>query len=117
MSKNSRVIADKFTPMKDKVFVSDLESGPQITTGGLIIPDDNMRDRGIKPRWGKVFAIGKDIKDIKVGDWVLIKHGRWTQKIDLELNGVLIGIWQIEFPDSVELIADEDPRNSLTHNF
>lgn len=43
-----------------------------------------MRTAGIRPRWAQVYAIGPDQKDIKIGDWILVSHGRWTRGVDIE---------------------------------
>lgn len=111
MSNKSRIKVDSFVAYKDKVFVTDLESGETITKAGLIITDDNMTNRGIRPRWGKVWAVGSDVDDIAVGQWVLVEHGRWTQKITLEFaDGTTVNVWSIEYPKSGLMVSDEDPK-------
>ena len=110
MSNKSRVKADSFRAYKDKVFVTDLESGETVTKSGIILTDDNMTNRGIRPRWGRVWAIGSEVQDLEVGQWVLVEHGRWTQKITLELEGETVNVWSIEYPKSGLMISDEDPR-------
>lgn len=80
------IIAKNFVPIKDKIYVTDLYFGEQKTTNGIIIIDDDGTDRGIHPRWGKVYAIGPDSKeDIEVGDWILIAHGRWSRVFEMKL--------------------------------
>ncbi len=106
----TRIKAATFRPLKDNVFVSDLESGPTVTAGGIIRPDDNMSERGIRPRWGRVFAIGPDVEGISVGEWVYIEHARWTNAIDLELSSGKTRVWKVEWPKSVLLASPEDPR-------
>lgn len=110
MSKHHTIKAAGFAPLKNSVFVSDLDHGAQKTMGGIILPDDNMTERGIHARWGKVFAIGPEVDDLRVGDWVLTAHGRWTPGIDLELNGTLTRVWRVEYPDSVLLASHMDLR-------
>jgi hypothetical protein len=105
-----------FTPLKGKIFVSDLEHGMRLTRGGLIIPDDNMKDRGVHARWGKVYAVGEGVDYLVPGEWVLIKHGRWTTGIDLEIAGQDIRIWGVE-PESIELVSDVDPNEHTQHSF
>ena len=79
------VIKGNLKPIKDKVLVSDMHFGEQKTASGLIIKNDDGTTRGIYPRWGKVYAKGPDnIEDYKVGDWILIEHGRWTRGITLD---------------------------------
>ena len=75
----------KLSPIKNRVIVSDMHFGEQITKGGLIITDDNGSTRGIYPRWCKVHAKGPDNTDsYEVGDWILVEHGRWTRGIDVD---------------------------------
>ncbi len=71
-------------PIGDTVLVSDMFFGEQLSSSGLIILDDDKKDRGIHPRWCKVYAIGpKNKSDISVGDWILVSHGRWGRGVDL----------------------------------
>jgi co-chaperonin GroES (HSP10) len=113
MANKSRVVSDSFRPIRDKVFVTDLESGETITKSGLIITDDNMKNSGIRPRWGRVLFVGPEAKDVEVGQWVLIEHGRWTQKIVMEIEGETVPMWSIEHPKSTLVVSDEDPRGKF----
>lgn len=75
------------TAVKNRVIVCDMYFGEQKTAGGLIITDDNGTDRGIYPRWGRVYAKGPENHEkYSVGDWVLVEHGRWTRGIDIRDN-------------------------------
>jgi co-chaperonin GroES (HSP10) len=56
----------------------------RISAGGIIIPNDDMKNSGIRPRWGRVYAIGPEQKDVQVGQYILISHGRWTRGITIE---------------------------------
>jgi hypothetical protein len=107
------ISGDAFRPLRDNVFVTDLESGPTLTKSGLLIPDDNMTDRGIHARWGRVWAVGPEITDISPGNWLLISHGRWTTGIEMTLEHERQTVWRIEYPDAVMLVAEEDPRNEI----
>jgi co-chaperonin GroES (HSP10) len=100
-----------FRPMAGKIFVSDLESGMTKTAGGIIITDDNMKQQGIRPRWGRVVKVADDITEVSTGEWVLVEHGRWTmgmEWIDAD-NDQMIKVWMVE-PKSMLLATDEDPR-------
>jgi co-chaperonin GroES (HSP10) len=108
-----RVKAKRLKPLKNTVFVHEMDAGPRKTYGGIIIPDDNMTPSGVHARWAKVYAVGPDVNDLLPGQWVLIKHGRWTLGLDLELEDETVRIWRVEYPDSVEVACDEDPRNSF----
>ena len=94
-----------FTPMKDKIFVTELESGTRITSGGIILPDDNRKEEGIRPRWGKVAFVGEGIDYLSVGEWVLVPHGRWTIGLDIVHDGVTMKIWMID-NDAILVVSD-----------
>lgn len=70
-------------PLPDKVLVHDMEYGEKITRGGLIILNDDAAERGIRPRWATVYAVGKNVTDVKKGDRVLVSHGRWSRGINV----------------------------------
>lgn len=74
-------------PLRGKVLVYDMEYGETKTAGGLIIGNDDGKERGIHPRWATVYAVGDDVSDVKVGDRVLIAHGRWTRGVKVNRNG------------------------------
>lgn len=97
-------------PLRNVVLVKDLEQGQRMTSGGIIIPDDNGKDIGIRARWGQVYAVGPEVQDIKAGDWVLVKHGRWTFGIEVENeDGTITKIHRVDYPDAVELASDTFP--------
>jgi co-chaperonin GroES (HSP10) len=77
---------DKLSLLRDAILVSEIEAGMQ-TIGGVIIPDDRMKERGIKPRWCKVFKVGPDVIDVVKDDWVLVDHGRWSHGIEAIIEG------------------------------
>lgn len=70
-------------PLRDTVLVSEMNFEFRVTVGGIILPGDDGKNSGIRPRWGKVYAIGPDQKDVAVGQWILVDHGRWTRGIDI----------------------------------
>jgi co-chaperonin GroES (HSP10) len=74
----------KIKALHDNVLVSDMEFDTRITQAGLILPNDNGTTLGIRPRWGRVYAVGHEQQDVRVGDWILVAHGRWTRGLDIE---------------------------------
>jgi co-chaperonin GroES (HSP10) len=94
--------------LKGKVLVTDLERGSRIING-IILPDDNGKSEGIRPRWGKVYSVGEDVEDIVPGQWILIENGRWTRMLKVEDTQV----WGVEWPQSVMLVSDEDPETAI----
>ena len=102
----------KLKALGDNVIVSDMEFDQRISAGGIIIPNDDMKNSGIRPRWGKVYAIGPDQKDIKVGQYIMVAHGRWTRGIKIEDENGEVTIRKVDLKD-VLLISDE-PVNDHT---
>lgn len=104
-------VKGKLNPIRDNVLVSDMEFEAVTTASGIFIPSQNGKVEGIKPRWGKVYAVGPDQKDVKVGDWIYVEHGRWTRGITVEDdNGNEVVIRKVE-NKSIMLIADEPPQD------
>lgn len=56
----------KLKPLSDRIIVERIEAESK-TAGGIIIPDTAKE----KPAEGKLVAIGKDVKDLVVGDRIL----------------------------------------------
>lgn len=109
----TRIRATNVRPIRNIVLVTDLDVGVRRTDGGIIIPDDDMKDRGIRDRWCRVWSVGPEVKDLKAGEWVLVQHGRWTLGMDLEgPDGSSVRLWRIEYPDATLMTSDEDPRLS-----
>lgn len=103
-----------FNPLKGKVFVTDMEQGMRMTSGGIILTDDNRKEEGIRPRWSKVAKISDDIDFVKVGEWVLLPHGRWTLGMDLDVGNGTERVWMID-NDEILLIADENPLDEVRY--
>lgn len=96
----------------DKVLVHNMHFGEQKTASGIIINNDDGKERGIYPRWGQVYAKGSQNKDpYNVGDWILIEHGRWTRGMNLELEGHETTVVRMVENESVLAYADEKPND------
>lgn len=78
------VVKGKLRPIRDNVIVSDMEFDMRVSSGGIVLLNDDGKTEGIRPRWGKVYAVGQEQKDVQIGDWILVEHGRWTRGITLE---------------------------------
>lgn len=96
--------------LNDHVLVSEMNfSGRQLSSGIQLLNDD-MRTAGIRPRWAQVYAIGPQQQDIRVGQWVLVAHGRWTRGVDIEDPTGQVTIRRID-PSDVLLISDAKPAD------
>ena len=95
-------------PLHDQVIVSDMDFKERVTTQGIIVLNDNGKSEGIRPRWGKVYAVGPKQKDYKVGQWIMVAHGRWTRGVKIaDGNGETV-IRKVDNAD-ILLVSDEDP--------
>jgi len=79
----------------------------RFTQGGLILLNDNGKSTGIRPRWGRVYAVGPDQQDVRVGQWVCVAHGRWTRGLDIEDETGTRTIRKID-PKDILLVSDDD---------
>jgi hypothetical protein len=102
---------EKIQALQDAVLVSDMEFDTRITQAGLILPNDNGTSLGIRPRWGRVYAVGPKQKAVRPGQWIMVAHGRWTRGIDIE-DGELSHkrtIRKID-PKDILLVSDREDR-------
>jgi co-chaperonin GroES (HSP10) len=104
------VVKGKLRPLHDNVLVTDMSFEEQTTASGIVIQSDDGKAHGIKPRWARVWAVGPAQKDVQVGEWICIEHGRWTRGVKVEADGVEIIIRRVE-PVSIMLKADEKPND------
>jgi co-chaperonin GroES (HSP10) len=98
-------------PLKDTVLVTDMVFKERKLNSGLILLNDNGTTAGIRPRWGRIYAVGPDQKDYSVGDWICVAHGRWTRGVDIEdAEGNTVTIRKVD-PKDILLISDEQPSD------
>lgn len=103
----------KVNALKGRVLVSDLETGARVING-FIIPNDNGKSEGIRPRWGKVYSVGEGVTEVQVGQWILIENGRWTRMLEVkdEVTGEVTKLWGVEWPQSAMLVSDTFPEDA-----
>ena len=99
------------TPLKKRVLVSGMHFGETKTAGGIILIDDDGSAEGIHPRWAKVYAIGKDQDDVKVGQWILVAHGRWSRAFKIENEKESEEVRMVD-EDDILMISDEEPEDN-----
>ena len=109
MAVNVNAIKGKPRAIGNRVLVTDMHFGEQTTKSGLIISSDNGKERGIYPRWAKVYSKGPDNTDpYEVGEWILIEHGRWTRGMLVDIDGEEIEIRMVE-TESILAYSNEKP--------
>lgn len=102
----------KLIPLNDTIIVSEMYFGERLSAGGIVLRNDDTKSAGIRPRWGKVYAVGPEQKDVRVGQYVMVAHGRWTRGIKIEDNDGEQIIRKVD-PNDVLLVSDE-PVNDYT---
>jgi len=95
--------------VKDHILVHEMAFDERITTGGIVLLNDNGKGHGIRPRWGKVYAVGHKQQDVRVGQWILVAHGRWTRGLDIEDETGKRSIRKID-PKDILLVSDAEER-------
>ena len=106
-----QIARNQIRALHDNVLVADMEFDTRITQTGLILPNDNGTTLGIRPRWGRVYAVGQDQHNVRVGQWICVAHGRWTRGVDIDDGSgeTKRTIRKID-PKDILLIADGDQR-------
>ena len=71
--------------------------------------DDDGTAGGVHPRWAKVYAVGNQQEDVKVGQWLMIAHGRWSRAFKVAKEGVELEVRMIDEND-ILLVSDTEPE-------
>jgi co-chaperonin GroES (HSP10) len=98
-------------PLGKRVLVSDMRFGEKKTRGGIILLDDDGTAEGIHPRWCRVYAVGPQQEDVKIGQWLLVAHGRWSRALKVEKDDKDFEVRMIDEND-ILLVSDEEPSDA-----
>ena len=98
----------KLQALSDSVLVEDMTFDERLSNGGIVLLNDNGKSSGIRPRWGRIYAVGPEQQDVRVGEWILVAHGRWTRGLDIEDDAGKHTIRKID-PKDILMSADECP--------
>lgn len=99
----------KLRALNDSIIVSNMVFKETRTlSSGIILPQDDGKSSGIRPRWGQVYAVGPDQKDVTVGQWICVAHGRWTRGLEIEDDNGVRTIRKVD-PKEILLVSDEAP--------
>lgn len=113
----SKVKLSQIKPVRAHILVSDMNFGEQKTTGGIILKSDDGKSEGVKPRWCRVRAVGIEQTSVKVGEWVLVEHGRWTRGLELlEDDGTVVTVRRVD-ENGILMSADERPSGAEFGSF
>lgn len=113
----SKVRLSQIKPVRAHILVSDMNFGEQKTAGGIVLKSDDGKSEGVKPRWCRVRAVGKEQTSVKVGDWVLVEHGRWTRGLELlEEDGTVVTVRRVD-ESGIMMSSDERPAGAEFGSF
>jgi hypothetical protein len=98
----------QFKPIGAHIIVCDMDFDVRILSSGILLPNDDMKSAGIRPRWGKIYAVGSANTDpeYQIGKWIMISHGRWTRGVDLGGRRIIKKKRRVD-PADILLISDE----------
>ena len=105
-----RIDREQLRPLNDSVIVSDMNFEERLSSGGIVLLTDNGKSTGIRPRWGRVYAVGPDQHDIKIGTWICVEHGRWTRGIEIEDENGKQTLRRVD-PKDIMMESDELPQD------
>lgn len=105
-----QVVKGSIIPIRDNILITEMEFGEEVTASGIVIQSLDGKTEGIKSRWGKVWAIGPDQKDVKVGDWICVAHGRWTRGVKVQDSDTEITIRRVDNND-ILIVSDNKPND------
>jgi len=105
-----QISRNRLQPLNDSVVVTDMTFDERITTGGIVLLNDNGKGTGIRPRWAQVYAVGPTQRDVAVGQWICVAHGRWTRGIDIEDESGKQTLRRVD-PRDILLVSSEQPQD------
>jgi hypothetical protein len=92
----------------DHVIVTDMDFAGRKLSSGIWMLGDDGKAEGIRPRWGKVYKVGPEQHDVKVGQWVYLEHGRWTRGLEIDINGDVFMVRRVD-PKAIIFVQDNEP--------
>jgi co-chaperonin GroES (HSP10) len=99
--------------LHDHVIVRDMNFGGRQLSSGIFLLNDDGKTEGIRPRWARVYAVGPEQKDIAVGQWVLIEHGRWSRGLEVEIDGEEFTLRKAD-PACIIFVSNDEPEEDDT---
>jgi len=94
--------------LNEHVLVTDMQFGQRKLASGIVLLNDDGKSDGIRPRWCQVFAVGPNQKDVVVGQYILVAHGRWTRANEIEIDGEKKSLRRVDHND-ILMVSDELP--------
>ena len=101
-------IDGEIKPLKNNIIVTDMSFEARQLSSGIVLLGDDGKTDGIRPRWARVYATGPEQRDIRVGQWVLVEHGRWSRGLKIYKEGQELTIRRAD-PEAIIFVTDERP--------
>jgi co-chaperonin GroES (HSP10) len=106
-------VTGKLIPIRDNIIITDMNFDEVTSKGGIVILSDDGKSEGVKHRWGRVWAIGPAQKDVNVGEWILLEHGRWTRGVTVvEEDGNEIIIRRADV-NAILAVSEDEPNQMI----
>ena len=115
-----KVAREKIKALHDNIIVYDMAFDGRKLNSGIILLNDDGKGYGIRPRWGRVYAVGPDQADVQVDQWIMVAHGRWTRGIKIDDETGEKTLRKID-PNDILLISDsveeplDDTQSTAVH--
>ena len=106
-------IEGEIKPLHDSVIVTEMTFDDRKLASGVILLGDDGKTDGIRPRWARVYATGPEQRDVSVGQWVLVEHGRWSRGLKIVKGGEEIVIRRAD-PNAIMFVSDNEPEDINT---
>lgn len=106
---------NKLKPLGNTVLATDMNFGERFTNSGIVLLGDDGKASGIRPRWCKVYAIGPEQKDVEVGQWIYVAHGRWSRGVEVETDTGTFTLRKID-PKDIMAVSDQLPNDETISN-
>lgn len=103
-------IEGEIKPLRDSIIVTEMSFEARQLSSGIVLLGDDGKTDGIRPRWARVYAIGPEQQEVRVGQWVLVEHGRWSRGLKIIKNGEEITIRRAD-PKAVIFVSDNEPEH------
>ena len=95
-------------PLKNNIIVTDMSFEARQLSSGIVLLGDDGKTDGIRPRWARVYAVGPEQQDVRVGQWVLVEHGRWSRGLKIVKDGEEIVIRRAD-PEAIIFVSNDQP--------
>jgi co-chaperonin GroES (HSP10) len=110
------VVKGTLKPIRNNILITEMDFGER-KIGSIIVQSDDGKSEGVRHRWGKVWAVGPEQTDVKVGEWILLEHGRWSRGATIELEDGSELVIRRADPNGILMVSDDKPDDKILQTF